>query len=349
MDFRQKNKREMLMIRMVTGLLILLLFSAAYGAMKLNKEIDLERKWRFTIGDNPDFKNPEFNDSDWDMIEVPSPWENEGFPGYNGYAWYRITIKIPKDLRDKKLFLKLGRVDGVDMTYLNGQYIGGRGNFPPNYKTAYNVRRLYPLPENLVKFDSENTIAVRVYDHSDEGGIVRGNMGIYSRVENVNLAVDMSGYWRFKTGDDMKWVDFSFNDSEWDQIMVPDNWENQGYGKHDGIAWYRKSVTISKSLSGRKLILMLGKVNDIEQVYLNGKLLGSSGRFPSKDKDADYKEYYKEKRAYFISPELIRKGAENVFAVRIYDAGRNGGIYEGNIGIATQKEYLEYTKKKRDD
>ncbi len=35
----------------------------------------------------------DFDDSKWDKITVPSSWENQGFRGYNGYAWYRVSFE----------------------------------------------------------------------------------------------------------------------------------------------------------------------------------------------------------------------------------------------------------------
>jgi len=89
-------------------------------AMDLEKVIDLKGEWRFEIGDNQDFARPNFNDSKWEKMKVPSRWEDQGFPGYDGYAWYRISFKAPQKMQTHHLYLKLGRIDDVDRVYLNG-------------------------------------------------------------------------------------------------------------------------------------------------------------------------------------------------------------------------------------
>ena len=171
-------------------------------------------------------------------------------------------------------------------------------------------------------------------------------MGIYSRVDVINLKIYLNGNWRFKTGDNPKYADPNYDDSQWKLILVPSIWEKQGYPKYDGIAWYRREVIIPDKLKSAKLILMLGKINDIDEVYFNGVLIGSTGEFPKKGKKSKYKGYYKEERAYFIPPSLIHFGKKNVIAVRVMDVGNKGGIYEGYIGITTRGEYLLYSKRK---
>ncbi len=325
----------------------ILLLCASLTAMDLKKEVQLECRWRIEIGDDEGYKNPRYNDSHWEIIKVPSSWENEGFPGYNGYAWYRISFEIPKKLKGKKLYLKLGRIDDVDTAYLNGNMVGTSGSYPPAYKTAYQVNRIYPLEEKIIHFGRINVLAVRVYDDHGGGGIVRGDCGIYSRKDIIELEIDMSGYWKFMPGDDSEWNNSSYDDSKWHEILVPAEWEDRGFREHDGMAWYRRRVRISRKLAKEKLILLLGKINDVDEVFFNGSLIGQTGRIPSKDHRGDIDDKKKIKRAYFIPPDLIRAGRNNLVAVRVYDAGRTGGIYDGDVGIATREAYLRCTKRKK--
>ena len=58
--------------------------------------IDLEGNWRFSIGDDTAWASPYFKDNDWEKIKVPAMWEDQGFHGYNGYAWYRKTFDVPE-------------------------------------------------------------------------------------------------------------------------------------------------------------------------------------------------------------------------------------------------------------
>ena len=332
-------------------LLILLALGTSIPVRTVGKvlklEVDLRGEWRLEIGDDPRYKDPNFDDSTWERIAVPSTWENEGFPGYDGYAWYRTRFVVPAELKGKRLYLRLGRVDDVDQVFLNGKYLGGKGSFPPRFKTAWDDRRTYKIPPGMLHFGGENVLAVRVYDAGGAGGIVDGPVGIFSRLDVLKLALNLKGPWKFRTGDKPEWKRPGLDDSQWPTIEVPSCWEKQGYRDYDGVAWYRKHVVIPDTLARHKLILMLGKINDIDEAYFNGTEIGHTGRFPQGEEPAHYKDKKKVERAYFIPPFLIRPGKDNVIAVRVLDVGKYGGIYEGYIGLATRGEYLKYIRRKR--
>jgi sialate O-acetylesterase len=313
--------------------------------MNLNLEVSLNGEWFFEIGDDMAYAKSNYNDKDWEKIKVPGAWENHGFPGYDGFAWYRITFEVPERLKEKVLYLKLGRIDDIDMVFLNGELIGSHGKFPPEYKTAYDVKRVYAISKNLIKFGKRNSLAIRVYDVGGQGGIVSNDLGIYSRKDVIKLAVYLSGNWKFSIGDDLKWAKANFNDSHWQKIVVPSTWENQGFKKHDGFAWYRKEIVISDLLRRSSLMLMLGKINDIDQVFFNGEEIGRTGNFSRKGDAKTNKGMYKKQRAYPIPAHLISPNKPNIIAVRVYDHGYRGGIYDGYIGIATEQEYLLYKKR----
>lgn len=317
-------------------------------AMDLNKVIDLKGEWRIEIGDNQNFAKPNFDDSNWEKIKVPSRWEDQGFPGYDGLAWYRTSFLAPKKMQPCHLYLKLGRIDDVDRVYLNGVFIGGRGMLPPNYRTAYYIKRCYPIPEGLIKQGEINVIAVKVYDKHGAGGIYKGNVGIYLRKDYIDFSIDLSGKWKFFPGDILKNSSQQLNNKKWKDILVPARWEDEGYPDLDGFAWYRKKVVINSKLASSKLILLLGRINDIDEVYFNGTLIGGMGRLNVKEiwKKNTKQGYYKKERAYFIPPKIIKVNKQNIIAVRIFDLGNKGGIYDGDVGIATREEFLKYQKRK---
>lgn len=306
----------------------------------------LRGSWQFSIGINDEWVSPKFNDSNWETIKVPSPWEDQGFNGYNGYAFYRKKINIPSTYKGRMLYLRLGYIDDADEVYLNGHKIGSTGGFPPNYNTAYNAERIYYIPEQEINFDGSNLIAVKVYDSYQQGGIVSGDVGIYGGKTSVNLDINLQSSWRFQPGDDLRRKESDFDDSGWAEIFVPAKWEDQGYRDYDGYGWYRKSFICQMNGDNEKLVLLMGKIDDIDQVYINGTLVGSTGNFPSRPGgDASTGQEYDAFRGYFIPEGLLKKNQKNVIAVRVLDTGGTGGIYEGPVGIITQAKYIEYWRK----
>jgi hypothetical protein len=299
--------------------------------------LDLRGEWRFEIGDNMKWADPSFDDSKWSKIRVPGQWEEQGFPGYDGYAWYRKSIEIPTDWHQRQLYLDLGQVDDVDEVYVNGYFIGFRGQFPPEYITAYNHNRFYFLPQYCLKPGRTNVIAVRVYDSEMGGGIYRGEIGIKEITHPIVLEQELPSIWKFQTGDNMEWRTPKFDDRQWENIAVPAFWETQGHKEYNGYGWYRVRFKLNGELKGKRLIMFLGKIDDVDEAYLNGERIGRTGSKASMNSS-----YFVQWRAYTIPAERINPDGENVLAVRVYDGFMHGGIYVGPIGITTRERYLEW-------
>lgn len=306
--------------------------------------VNLEKEWAFSIGDNAEWSKPGFDDNSWDKIKVPSAWENEGYHGYNGYAWYRTEFNFPKKLNGKIAYLYLGYVDDVDQTFLNGHLIGTTGSFPPKYKTAYNIYRKYVIPPGLINWNGPNVIAVRVYDAELEGGILRGEIGIYSSLDYLAADISLEGYWKFNLRDSLEWKDPNYKDKSWKQIIVPGYWEGQGYENYNGFAWYRKSIYIPKKIADKDMVLVMGKIDDFDQTFINGKLIGFTGELKDDTSKIFLGDSWQEFRGYYIPKDVLKPDQINVIAVRVYDGFQDGGIYQGPVGLVSQEKYRAYWK-----
>jgi len=306
--------------------------------------LDLNGSWRFEIGDDFAYADPDFDDSSWERIRVPGKWENQGFPGYDGFAWYRKTFLMPEKVDEHQSYLHLGYIDDVDEVYLNGNLIGYKGSYPQDYfDTAYDVFRQYLVPNEFLRLDDENVIAVRVYDDVLEGGIVRGDIGIFYKSDELPLTLNLAGFWKLEMGDDPRYSLQDFDDSKWRDVVVPGLWDNYGYKEYDGTGWYRTRFYLPKNLQGERLVLLLGKIDDVDQVYLNGIFIGNTGPWPDNpDYRGYYEDYYVKDRAYHVPPKLLYNKGENILAVRVFDAWRHGGIWDGPVGLVTRDQYLEW-------
>ncbi|MEO8231745.1 MAG: beta galactosidase jelly roll domain-containing protein [Ignavibacteriota bacterium] len=310
--------------------------------------IDLSGRWKFSLGDKMERKERSFNDDSWEKINVPSSWENQGFHGYDGYAWYRTSFKLSKENETKDLYLILGYIDDVDQTFINGNLVGVSGGFPNNYRTAYNAFRKYYIPKEYLSKDGENVISVRVYDDELDGGIISGDIGIYFVESGFEPDINLSGIWDFKTGDDSAFLKIQKPNFDIDKLMVPAHWDIQGYQDYDGFAWYKKSFFLSKDFEGESMILLLGKIDDIDQTFVNGILVGSTGLWNFKNIPTDFNSNFEwaQERVYSVPAKLLKFGETNTIAVRVYDGFQDGGIYEGPIGLITQSNYKKYFGKK---
>jgi hypothetical protein len=161
--------------------------------------------------------------------------------------------------------------------------------------------------------------------------------------------------WKFKPGDDMKYSSVDFDDSNWKQIKVGQTWDKQGYQELDGFAWYRLSFNLPKSVMEGSCLkdslkIYLGKIDDFDEVFLNGKLLGyngitlSSGSSAPDSINIEPSPWYKE-RNYVIASDDDRLlwNKENLLAVRVRDRGGLGGMYSGKpeVRMVDVGDYIE--------
>lgn len=309
---------------------------------KYDRVLSLHGKWKFNIGDKSLWSDPYFNDKAWESIYVPSKWEDEGFNGYNGFAWYRTSFE-GAELENKNgaYFLFLGYIDDVDEAYLNGHRIGSAGSFPPKYHTAYNAFRSYYIPNQYINFTGKNVIAVRVYDAEIEGGIVSGEVGIYSSRSDAGLSINLRGVWDFQVAWTHSMRSIGFDEASvnklagstegWTQVTVPSPWESQGFRDYDGGAWYRKKFNIPKELAGEDIVLILGKIDDSDKTFVNGKPVGTT------------MDAWQSVRYYHLQASVLKPGV-NTLMVFVDDPQGNGGIYEGPVGIMKQADFTRYLR-----
>ena len=163
-------KKNIIFITLVISILNIL------NAQKLN----ITKNWRFQKGDDLSYKNEDFDDKNWQKINIGKIWEEElNEPDYNGFGWYRwqqiIPISLKKDATKYGGFiLQLGKIDDADQTFFNGELLGETGKMPPEDGTAWAEQRKYIIPLSKIKWNAPNTIAVRVWDSGGGGGLYGG-------------------------------------------------------------------------------------------------------------------------------------------------------------------------------
>jgi alpha-galactosidase len=153
----------------------------------------------------------------------------------------------------------------------------------------------------------------------------------------ASAQMDLSRGWTFRTGDDPSWTGPNVGDSNWKPIEVGKQWEVQGYTGYDGYAWYRLHINIPSALKDSSFLkeslrFDLGKIDDGDQVFLNGKLIGQNA---GKTNDITQGQYDLE-RIYTVPLDdaSIHWNQDNVIAVRVYDHGGDGGMYDGRYTLA---------------
>ncbi|MBM3476020.1 MAG: hypothetical protein FJX75_22350, partial [Armatimonadetes bacterium] len=130
------------------------------------------------------------------------------------------------------------------------------------------------------------------------------------------------GKWRFKPGDDAAWKDPELDDSGWQEVQLPANWEGHGNPNDPAWGWYRRRIEIPEAMRGKDILLAVGKVDDVEETFVNGQRVGGTGSFPP-----NYQSAWEKPRRYRVPAKLLKGDGTDVVAVRVYDDNGPGGLY----------------------
>lgn len=140
--------------------------------------------------------------------------------------------------------------------------------------------------------------------------------------------IDLHHGWKFRKGDNPDWALKAIDDSQWMRIGVDSSWERCLKEDYDGYGWYRIKFVVPATMKAatkhKQLALFLGRIDDVDEVFINGTKVGTSGKFPPESQSA-----WTLPRVYIVPDTLIIWGEENTLSVRVYDSGGGGGLYEG--------------------
>ena len=142
-------------------------------AVEVVKIIPIAKEgWKFRIdpqakGLTDKWYNQDCNESDWVDIEIEKPWDDYGYKGYVGEAWYRTTFKLPTEPASYKVTeLNFGGVDENAWVWVNGVYIGQHAIGSLGWDIPFNLDVTKEL-----KWNETNQITVRVLNSALAGGI----------------------------------------------------------------------------------------------------------------------------------------------------------------------------------
>jgi hypothetical protein len=180
---------------------------------------------------------------------------------------------------------------------------------------------------------------------------------LFSCKNKKDIVINTDVKWKFKTGDSILYAKPEYDDSSWDSISPDMVWELQGYSAYNGIGWYRLHFFLPEKMKKNawmkdSIQIVVGQVDDWDETYLNGEILGQNGLTILPDKSnlpaklTGSTDAYRLLRKYVLSvtDPRLRWNQENVLAVRAIDFGGGGGIYGKAHGISMidLKDYLQF-------
>lgn len=139
----------------------------------------------------------------------------------------------------------------------------------------------------------------------------------------------LTGPWRFHLGDDMRWANPKFEDSQWETVdLTPapgahdgdvgltdyvSGWWKRGYDGYTGYAWYRLHITFDAPENTPIALLAPPYVEDAYQLFWNGHLMGQSGDF-----SGETPVIYSTKPQFFRLSHKAKNRHEAVIAIRVW-------------------------------
>lgn len=136
----------------------------------------VDRTWRFkpepkAAGFQSHWAAPDWDDSAWSEIKIGRDWESQGWPKLDGWAWYRLKVKVPETWQGRSVYLTFEGVDDLYELFIDGKLFARRGDLAA-HKDTFNETFSHDLTQ-VAKPGAELTVAVRVHDWYGAGGIFR--------------------------------------------------------------------------------------------------------------------------------------------------------------------------------
>ncbi len=134
-----------------------------------------------------DWKSDARHEDRWHRVAVPSNIVGTAImkpQGGRGTVWYRKVFTFSGNAGVPQA-IRLGEIQDRDRTYLNGKLIGRTGDWDSPYPQAYDMRRIYIVPANVLRTDGPNVLLVQTKGYFPQIS------GIAKDATAIGPAVDM--------------------------------------------------------------------------------------------------------------------------------------------------------------
>ncbi|HUA22833.1 MAG TPA: TIM-barrel domain-containing protein [Steroidobacteraceae bacterium] len=119
-----------------------------------------------------------YDDDRWHRIQTGEPWQQQGFPDYQGIGWYRLSFRVPARL-PPAVYLYLGQVAGDYRLFVNGAEV-------PHSHVQWPRRLTYADVASELHAGERNVIALRVEpQRGDEAAKPTGILSLPVALRNV--------------------------------------------------------------------------------------------------------------------------------------------------------------------
>lgn len=122
----------------------------------------------------------------------------------------------------------------------------------------------------------------------------------------------MHWYDEYDTGLKQHWENESGDGAEWKTVSVPGGFAELGVPDTPAVVWFKREIILPNPVPVGRMTLLLGSIERMDTVYINGKLVGGSA-------------WVEHPRVYTIPPDILKPG-KNTITIRILKTKPRGGF-----------------------
>ncbi len=149
-----------------------------------------------TTGVDQGWQQPEYNDKTWQPATLPGSNDQITNGVFDGAIWFRKDVRLPESTINSGGTLRLGQIRDLDAVYFNGEKIGETKLEQIDLRQASNSRT-YSVPAKLFR-PGVNTIAIRVYDFSEDGGFSSPPSEVGFEEFTTGKRTSLAGTWKYR-------------------------------------------------------------------------------------------------------------------------------------------------------
>lgn len=150
--------------------------AAVSGAAR--QTVNVNREWKFMLGDHPGAQEAAYDDGKWDDVNLPHNFSIPYFQTaqwYCGYGWYRKHFVVPAAWKDRRVAIEFEGAFRVAEVFVNGHAAGRHSGGYTGF--SFDITSYLKEGDNVLAVRLNNEwnprLAPRNGDHNFTGGIYR--------------------------------------------------------------------------------------------------------------------------------------------------------------------------------
>ncbi len=158
----------------------------------------------------------------------------------------------------------------------------------------------------------------------------------FFKISLPETIVPLDGQWKISFIDSPDFSEVNFDDSNWGSISLPGKFINKAIesnGNVKGICWIRKTFSLNEP--HKNAGILLGRIANADETFINGKKIGSTGVFPPNEFSM-----WNYTRSYILPENLLNNNSRNIIAVRI--SYNQIGEILGLLAVTTSDDAYEF-------